>query len=130
VAHLVVSDAGEYWAVEGSWEVEGLVGTEALRSAARYLVDEAKALELEGVDRVIEASRYLKTDDGRLVSDAKRRGFLGWMVENSRGYASHSSFSTEAEYRRYARELGLTTARVPDVFGGTPGFGARLGGRR
>jgi hypothetical protein len=77
-----------------------------------------------GVDRVIEAARHLRTEAGRPVSDAKRRGFLGWMMENSRGYVSHASSSTEAEYRRYADELGL--ALGPDLFGASRGVGARF----
>ncbi len=47
IVRLVVSDLGEQWAVEGTWEARGRVSTEALRSAARWLMDEAEALELE-----------------------------------------------------------------------------------
>jgi hypothetical protein len=49
VVRLVVSDLGETWAVEGTWEAKGRVSTDALRSAARWLMDEAQALEAERV---------------------------------------------------------------------------------
>jgi hypothetical protein len=54
VVRLVVSDLGEVWAVEGTWDAQGRVGTEALRSAARWLMDEADEWE-RGAERA-EAS--------------------------------------------------------------------------
>ncbi len=47
VVRLVVRDLGEAWEVEGTWDVKGSVGVEALRSAARWLTDEADLVELE-----------------------------------------------------------------------------------
>ncbi len=47
VVRLVVRDLGEAWEVDGTWDVRGTVGVDALRSAARWLMEEAQALELE-----------------------------------------------------------------------------------
>ncbi len=47
VVRLVVRDLGEAWEVDGTWDVKGSVSVEALRSAARWLTDEADLVELE-----------------------------------------------------------------------------------
>ncbi len=49
VLHLVVTDLGQVWEVEGDWEVVGAsIDVEALRHAALWLEAEARALELDG----------------------------------------------------------------------------------
>lgn len=47
------------------------------------------------------------------LSAAKRRGFLGWLVEQSAGFGSDIGFETAAQYRALQREYGIV---VGDLF--------------
>ncbi len=54
VVRLVVRDLGQSWQVEGTWDVQGPMGTRGLRTAARWLIEEAEEIE-RGDERVEEA---------------------------------------------------------------------------
>ena len=44
------------------------------------------------------------------MSNAQANGFLGWLLRQSKGVAPRQSSRTEAKYRRWQRDLGLTIA--------------------
>lgn len=58
------------------------------------------------------------------LTPAKQRAFIGWLVMQAVGDTGPLATNTVAEYRRLARQLGITVA--PDTFGQHGGMVGRL----
>jgi hypothetical protein len=72
-----------------------------------------------GTEVVSSGVVLLKRLDDAGLSPAKKRGFIGWLVEQSVGIPSPIGTETHAEYRRIQRDLGIVAS---EVFGGAGGL--------
>ncbi len=72
-------------------------------------------VEVKATDAVVE--KVMRAVHQDVMSVREARGFLGWMMMQSRGVSALESKATMAKYRRWTRELGVVLS--PEDTAGT-----------